>query len=75
MKLYYIPTTRAFRPRWLLEEIGVDYELITVTMEMSRQSEYRQIHPHGKVPVLVDHQVTIFESAAICAYLSVARRQ
>ena len=70
MKLYFIPTTRAVRPRWLLEEIGIEYELITVSMEMSRQPEYKQLHPHGKVPILVDEQITIFESAAICSYLA-----
>lgn len=70
MKLYFIPTTRAVRPRWLLEEMEIEYELITVSMEMSRQPEYQQLHPHGKVPVLVDDEVTIFESAAICAYLA-----
>ncbi|MEM9274003.1 MAG: glutathione S-transferase family protein [Cyanobacteria bacterium P01_F01_bin.143] len=70
MKLYFIPTTRAVRPRWLLEEMGIDYELITVSPEMSRQPEYYQLHPHGKVPILVDDNETIFESAAICAYLA-----
>lgn len=70
MKLYYIPTTRAVRPRWLLEEIGISYELIYVTMEMTQQPEYRLLHPHGKVPVLVDEEIIIFESAAICAYLA-----
>ena len=70
MKLYYIATTRAMRPRWLLEEMGVSYELIPVTMAMTQKPEYRQLHPHGKVPVLVDGDVTIFESAAICAYLA-----
>ena len=43
MELYFIPTTRAVRPRWLLEEMDLDYELITVSMEMTRQPEYRQI--------------------------------
>ncbi|TBR56413.1 glutathione S-transferase [Westiellopsis prolifica IICB1] len=70
MKLYYIPTTRAVRPRWLLEEMGVPYELVRVDMNMSKQPEYQKLHPHGKVPVLVDGEVTIFESAAICAYLA-----
>lgn len=70
MKLYYIPTTRAGRPRWLLEEMGIPYELIYVTIEMTKQPEYRQIHPHGKVPVLIDEDIVIFESAAICAYLA-----
>lgn len=70
MKLYYIPTTRAVRPRWLLEELGVDYELIQVDMALTRQPEYRQLHPHGKVPVLVDGDVTLYEASAICAYLA-----
>ena len=64
-----MPTTRAVRPRWLLEEIGIDYELIQVTMEMSRQPEYTQLHPHGKVPVLIDDGEIIYESSAICSYL------
>ncbi len=70
MKLYYIPTTRAVRPRWLLEEMGIPYELVRVDMNMTKQPEYQKLHPHGKVPILVDGEVTIFESAAICAYLA-----
>lgn len=70
MKLYYIPTTRAFRPRWLLEEMSVPYELVYVTMAMTREPEYKKIHPHGKVPVLIDDDISIMESAAICSYLT-----
>jgi glutathione S-transferase len=70
MKLYYMPTTRAVRPRWLLEEIGVEYELVRVNKSMTQQPEYQKLHPHLKVPVLVDGEVSIFESTAICAYLT-----
>ncbi len=70
MKLYYIPTTRAVRPRWLLEELEVPYELIYVKPGMMEQPEYSKLHPHCKVPVLIEEAVTIFESAAICAYLA-----
>lgn len=70
MKLYYIPTTRAVRPRWCLEELGVPYELVRPTMAKMGELEYRKLHPHGKVPVLIDEDVTIFESAAICTYLT-----
>lgn len=70
MKLYYWPTTRAVRPRWCLEEMNISYDLVQPTMAMTKQSEYRQLHPHGKVPVLIDDDVTIFESAAICTYLA-----
>lgn len=70
LKLYYIATTRAVRPRWLLEEMEVPYELIRVVPGMSSTPEFKKLHPHGKVPILVDDSVTIYESAAICAYLA-----
>jgi glutathione S-transferase len=70
MKLYYFPKTRAMRPRWCLEEMGIPYELVRVDITQTDKQEYQNLHPHGKVPVLVDEDVTIFESAAICAYLA-----
>lgn len=70
MKLYHIPSTRSVRPQWLLEEMEISYDLIRVTREMSLSSEYINLHPQGKVPVLVDENVTIFESGAICTYLA-----
>lgn len=70
MKLYYIPTTRAVRPRWLLEELGLDYELVYMTIDKTGQPDYLKLHPHGKVPVLVDGEFTLYESSAICAYLA-----
>jgi glutathione S-transferase len=50
--------------------MGIPYELVRANLAMMGQPEYRQLHPHGKVPVLVDEYVTIFESAAICTYLA-----
>ncbi len=70
MKLYYIPLTRATRPRWLLEEMELPYQLVRITSESSTQAELQKLHPHGKVPVFVDEEVTIFESTAICSYLT-----
>ena len=70
MKLYYIPTTRAVRPRWLLEEMGIPYELVSVNIKATQQPEYQKLHPHGKVPILIDGEITMFESAAICTYLA-----
>jgi glutathione S-transferase len=72
MKLYYASQTRAVRPRWLLEEIGAPYTLVRLDMSKGehKTAEYVKIHPHGAVPALVDGDVTIFESAAICAYLA-----
>jgi glutathione S-transferase len=64
--------TRATRPRWLLEELGVPYELVRVDLSAGEQTqpEYRKVHPHGRVPALVDGEMTMFESAAICLYLA-----
>ncbi|BDA75977.1 glutathione S-transferase, putative (plasmid) [Calothrix sp. PCC 7716] len=70
MKLYYIPTTRAVRPRWLLEEMGITCKLVQVDMKITQEPEYQNLHPHQKVPVLIDGEVTIFESTAICTYLA-----
>ncbi|HEY2388374.1 MAG TPA: glutathione S-transferase family protein [Candidatus Binatia bacterium] len=72
MKLYYSPQTRAARPRWLLEEIGTPYELVTLDLQKGEHKtpDYMKIHPHGAVPALVDGDLALFESAAICMYLA-----
>jgi glutathione S-transferase len=72
MKLYYVPQTSAFRPRWLLQETGLAHELIRLTPSPSdlKNPEYLKIHPLGQVPALVDGEVVIHESAAICMYLA-----
>jgi len=72
MKLYYSPQTRAGRPRWLLEEIGAPYEIASLDLKKGehKQPEYMKIHPHGAVPALIDGDLALFESAAICMYLA-----
>ena len=72
LKLYYSPRTRAVRPRWLLEELEIPYELIRLNLSDLPQThpEYFKIHPHGAVPALQDGDLTLIESGAICAYLT-----
>src|SRR5258708_6208561 len=72
MKLYYSPQTRAGRPRWLLEETGASFELATLDMQKGehKKPDYMKIHPHGAVPALVDGDLALFESAAICMHLA-----
>jgi glutathione S-transferase len=72
MKLYYAPQTRAVRPRWMLEELGVPYELVRLDLHKGehKKPEYMKIHPHGSVPALVDGDLALFESAALCLYLA-----
>ncbi|NBD08803.1 glutathione S-transferase family protein [Corallococcus silvisoli] len=72
MKLYAAPRTRAVRARWLLEELGVPYELIKLdlTQQENRAPAYLAVHPLGEVPALVDGDVTLLESLAICLHLA-----
>jgi glutathione S-transferase len=72
MKLYYVPKTRATRPRWVLEELGVPYELVRLdpARQETRTTEHLARQPLGHVPVLEDGDFRMFESAAICLWLA-----
>jgi len=72
LKLYFAPFTRASRPRFLLEEMGVPYELALVDLKAGEQKgeAYRAVHPLGVVPALDDDGIVIVESAAICMHLA-----
>lgn len=72
VKLYYSPLTSAFRPRWVLEETGQAHDLVRLSLSAAdlKNPEYLAIHPHGQVPALVDGDVVLIESAAICLYLA-----
>ncbi|MFK7943035.1 MAG: glutathione S-transferase family protein [Paracoccaceae bacterium] len=71
MKLYHCPGSRSVRIVWLLEELGLDYELISMPLgdKAMREPEYLKIHPGGRVPALQDGDVTLFESGAITEYV------
>ena len=72
MKLYFAPQTRAIRSLIMLEELAVPYEIVLIDFKAGEHkgAEYRKIHPHGQLPALQDGALTMFESAAICAYLA-----
>src|SRR5919106_3462416 len=70
LKLYYVPRTRSLRPRWLLEELGVPYEIARMETADTKSAEYRAIHPLGKVPALVEDGETLIESVALCLHLA-----
>ena len=71
MKLYFAPNSRAVRIAWLLEELGLDYEVekYSVGDRALRTPEYYKIHPMGRIPVLEDGETRIYESGAIVQYL------
>jgi glutathione S-transferase len=72
MKLYEFAFTRSIRARWTLQELGVDFEGITVNLRAGehRSPQFLAINPAGKLPALVDGELVITESAAIVLYLA-----
>ena len=71
LKLHFAPNSRASRTLWLLEELGLDYELNRMDFHPKdlKSDEHRERHPLGRVPVLDDGDVSIFESGAIAEYI------
>ena len=69
--LYHCPEARSQRSLWLLEELGLEFELVELpfSQKVLRGPEYLAIHPLGRVPCLVDGDLTLFESGAITQYL------
>ncbi|WP_198084121.1 glutathione S-transferase family protein [Variovorax sp. E3] len=68
--LYHCMSARSFRPLWMLEELGLPYELKMLPFPprvMARS--YLKMNPLGTVPLLVDGTTRMTESAAICQYL------
>ena len=71
MKLYYAPNTRAVRVAWVLEELGLTYEVkkFELGAREMREASYLFKHPMGRVPTLEDGSITLFESGAIIQYI------
>ena len=73
MKLFWCPQTRASRVMWMLEEAGVHYERVLIDIRdpaAPRDPDFAVASPMGKVPALVDGDVKMAESAAICLYVA-----
>jgi glutathione S-transferase len=69
IKLYYAPRTRSVRILWLLEELGLPYELERVDFVPPAKNFFVQRTPLGKLPVIEDGDVVMCESGAIVEYL------
>jgi glutathione S-transferase len=71
LKLHHAPNSRAGRIVWLLEELGLTYELNAMRFhpEDLKSDAHRARHPLGRVPVLEDGDITLWESGAIVEYL------
>jgi len=69
--VYSAPDTRAMRVIWLLEEIGVKAEIKSMPYPPRKHApDYAAVNPTGLVPLLVDGDVRLSESMAICDYLA-----
>lgn len=70
MKLYGAAPTRAIRVQWLLNEMGIDCEVIDLNPLRDLDAKFLALNPAGKLPVLIDGDVVLTESAAIPLYLA-----
>ena len=71
LKLHFAPASRAERILWLLEELELPYELNLMPFhpEALKSEEHRKRHPLGRIPVLEDGDISIYESGAIIDYV------
>jgi len=71
-QLYYYPGNANLAPHILLEEIGADYELILVDRNRNEHKSpaYLKLNPAGRIPVLIDGDLVLYETAAICLHLA-----
>ncbi len=70
-RVHYLEDSRAHRILWLLEELGLDYDIKTYKRgpDMRAPRELKNIHPLGKSPVLEEDNAVYAESGAITGYL------
>ncbi|MCR9277361.1 MAG: glutathione S-transferase family protein [Pseudomonadaceae bacterium] len=63
--------SRALRALWMAEELGIDYEHVPTTFaKQAKEPEFLAINPNGRVPTLVDGELTVWESMAINLHLA-----
>ncbi len=71
IKLHFAPNSRAGRIVWLLEELGLDYDINKMAFHPKdlKSDEHRARHPLGRIPVIEDGEVMLYESGAITEYI------
>jgi len=72
IRLYYHPGAASLAVHVLLEELGVPFTLELVDREKAahKSAEYLKLNPNGLIPVLVDGDLVLYETAAICLHLA-----
>ncbi len=72
IRVHHLEQSRSQRILWLLEELGIDYEIVRYERDPETRlapAALEAIHPLGKAPVITDDDVTVAESGAIIEYL------
>ena len=72
MQLHYFPGNASMTPHMLLEELGVPHQLVLVDRANNgqRSPAYLALNPNGKIPVLADGELVLYETAAIVLHLA-----
>jgi glutathione S-transferase len=70
MRLHHQPRSRSTRVLWLLEELGVPFDLTVMSREAKQTPEYRALHPLGRSPALETDDGPVFESAALILHIA-----
>lgn len=72
IKLHYYPSNASFAPHVVLRELGVAFELELVKRDEGahKSAGYLLLNPNGLIPVLVDGDTVLYETAAICLHLA-----
>ncbi|MBC7501963.1 MAG: glutathione S-transferase [Herminiimonas sp.] len=71
-KLYYYPGNANLAPHMLMEEIGAPHVLVLVDRDNNAQNSaaYLKLNPSGRIPTLIDGDLVVSETAAICLHLA-----
>src|SRR3546814_17033104 len=71
-KLYGLGPTRSLRALWARQELDAEFEFVPVNLRAgeNRHPDFLRLNPAGKLPVLVDGDLVLTESAAIVLYLA-----
>jgi glutathione S-transferase len=71
IQLHYFPGNASLTPHIVLRELGIPFELVAVDRARNahKSAAYLQLNPNGLIPVLVDGDLVLYETAAICLHL------
>ncbi|MES2644308.1 MAG: glutathione S-transferase family protein [Myxococcota bacterium] len=72
LTLYHNPMSRGRIAHWMLEEVGVPYDVVLIDFAKgeNKAAGFLALNPMGKIPTLVHGDVVVTEAAAICTYLA-----